>query len=335
MINKSVPLVTVVLPIYNAGPYLRDAVVSVLKQSVTDFELIAINDGSTDNSLRILKELGSADSRIRIISRENRGLVYSLNEGIQHSRGKWVARMDADDVCLPNRLALQIKHADENNFDVCGGFIRTFGMCISSLKTYPLTDNAIKLQLLFNTAFAHPAVILKRQSLKQHLYDSGWAKIEDYELWTRLAADGCRMGNVPHELLRYRKTFGQVTSKSRNEQDRLRPEIAEAYRARAAFAIPANVLQRFHDRGGDLSIADVESVIDFFAEQIHAKKDIEGVLKANLKVFLLHQAPNALKTRKKMISSLLSRKDLRLLSTLSYMNFSPKNSFWKVMYYLK
>src|ERR1035437_10045946 len=94
------PTISVLLPAYNAELYLRQAVDSVLAQSFADFELLALDDGSTDRSLSILREYESKDSRVRVISRENRGLVSSLNELITESRGRYLARMDADDVCL-------------------------------------------------------------------------------------------------------------------------------------------------------------------------------------------------------------------------------------------
>lgn len=94
------PLVSVVLPVFNAEKYISEAVASILAQSFTNFELIVINDGSTDNTLNILKSY-QVDSRVILISRENRGLVESLNEGIDLASGEWVARMDADDIALP------------------------------------------------------------------------------------------------------------------------------------------------------------------------------------------------------------------------------------------
>ena len=99
------PLVSVVLPIYNAGPYLAAALGSILRQDYERLEVIAIDDGSTDNSLEILERYRRADNRVSVISRENRGLVATLNEGLRLAQGELVARMDADDVAYPWRLS--------------------------------------------------------------------------------------------------------------------------------------------------------------------------------------------------------------------------------------
>ena len=102
------PLVSVLLPIYNAGPYLAAALESILRQDYRRLEVIAIDDGSSDNSLEILERYRQADSRVSIISRENRGLVATLNEGLAVTRGELVARMDADDIAYPWRLSRQV-----------------------------------------------------------------------------------------------------------------------------------------------------------------------------------------------------------------------------------
>src|SRR3954453_10350328 len=99
--QKNQPLVTVLMPAYNAGPYIREAIDSILQQTFTDFELLIINDGSTDDSINIIKSF--KDTRITLIDRQNIGLIESLNEGLNIAKGEIIARMDADDVCLPAR----------------------------------------------------------------------------------------------------------------------------------------------------------------------------------------------------------------------------------------
>ena len=105
---------TVLLSVHNAGEYLRDAVQSILNQTFTDFEFLIINDGSTDDSLLVLNEFAQRDPRIRIVSRANRGLTKTLNEGITLARGEFLARMDGDDVAMPDRLQKQVEYLQNN-----------------------------------------------------------------------------------------------------------------------------------------------------------------------------------------------------------------------------
>jgi len=118
---RPTPTVSVVLPVFNAEDFLCTALDSILEQDQADFELIAINDGSTDRSRALLEERQRHDPRVRLVSRANRGLVASLNEGIALARGRYIARMDADDIALPQRLRLQAAYLDQHPSCVCVG----------------------------------------------------------------------------------------------------------------------------------------------------------------------------------------------------------------------
>ena len=126
-IKQKSPLISVILPVYNAEKYLAEAIDSILNQTFTDFEFIIINDGSTDNSLSILQSYQTQDSRIRLFSRENKGIVMTMNEGIDLARGEWLARMDADDIAMPSRFERQLQHLKETSADICGAWIEFFG----------------------------------------------------------------------------------------------------------------------------------------------------------------------------------------------------------------
>ena len=121
------PLITVVLPVYNGEKYLSEAIDSILTQTFADFELITINDGSTDDSLQILRKYEQRDSRIRVIARENRGLATTLNDSVDIARGEWVARMDQDDIALPHRFERQLAWLKETGADISGSWVRRFG----------------------------------------------------------------------------------------------------------------------------------------------------------------------------------------------------------------
>lgn len=209
---KAAPLISVVLPVYNGEKYLAEAIDSILAQTFINFELLIIDDGSTDNSLAILKQYQKLDDRIRLISRENRSLATTLNELIDLARGEWVARMDADDIALPHRFERQLQWLEQTGADICGSWVKFFGTSNKRIMKHPQTDQAIKIELLFGTSFAHPTVIMKTSLIKQLRYDKTWEKAEDYDLWERAARAGWQMTNVPEVLLLYRQHSTQITS---------------------------------------------------------------------------------------------------------------------------
>jgi glycosyltransferase involved in cell wall biosynthesis len=206
------PAVSVVLPVFNGGEFLEEAVRSILTQTFHDFELIAIDDGSTDATLQILQGLKRQDARVFVVSRENLGLVATLNQGVQMARGTWIARMDADDIAEPTRLERQIKWLDQTGADICGSWVKLFGRSDGRILKHPQFDSAIKAELLFGSSFAHPTVVMRRELAKHFPYDADWDSCEDYELWCRAALFGWRMTNVPESLLRYRQHNNQVSS---------------------------------------------------------------------------------------------------------------------------
>lgn len=210
-VSKSAPVITVLLPVYNAQLYVREAVQSILSQSFQDFELIAIDDGSTDASGKILSELKSLDARIVLISRENRGIVDTLNEGLALARGRWIARMDADDISMLTRFEKQLSCLKDTGADMCGSWVQHFGTADKRVIKHPQSDAAIKMGLLFGSSFAHPSVMIRASLLRTQKYDKAWDKCEDYELWERAAAAGWKMANVPEVLLLYRQHNTQIS----------------------------------------------------------------------------------------------------------------------------
>jgi len=224
------PAVSIVLPCYNSAPYLQETLDSLSAQTFTDFECLAIDDGSTDQTLAILQAHAFRDPRFQIITRENRGLIATLNEGIAAARGAWMARMDADDLAEPERLQIQLATLEQTGADVCGTWVQFFGERSGIWQT-PLDDASIKLQLLFNVAFAHPSVVARTSLLREVPYDAGAVHAEDYALWCALATRGAHFVNVAQPLLRYRCHAGQITQTKR---DALRQT---AQRIRAAYAL--------------------------------------------------------------------------------------------------
>ena len=227
--NSDTPLISVVLPVHNGEKYLAESIDSVLAQSFTNFELIIINDGSTDNSQSILRKYEGCDPRVLVVMRENRGLATTLNDSLQFVRGDWIARMDQDDIALPHRFERQLQWLKQTNTDICGSWVRRFGTFDKRVVKLRQTDEAIKMEMLFCSPFAHPSVMMRTAMVKQLRYDKAREKAEDYDLWERAAEAGYKMTNVPEVLLLYRVHASQISNKAAIHQLKQAQEIRRRY----------------------------------------------------------------------------------------------------------
>lgn len=207
------PAISVVLPVFNAVAYVEAAVQSVLEQTFENFELILIDDGSTDASGDILRKLAARDTRVRLIQRENRGLIATLNEGVTMARAPFVARMDADDISLPCRLALQFERmCADPSLVVLGGAIRYLDAAgrLGRTVVYP-TGEKIETAILWGAPVAHPATMFRTEAGRRvGGYSHLFAHAEDYALWLQLRNSG-KVDNLPQTVLHYR-VHGQSTS---------------------------------------------------------------------------------------------------------------------------
>ena len=215
----SAPSLTVLLPVYNAAEYVLEAAQSVLEQHGVDLELLCIDDGSTDNSLDLLRTLH--DERVRIEQNpSNLGLIATLNRGFELARGRYIARMDADDICMPGRLERQAAFLEANqDVGVCGMWIRTFGAGQESIMRFPTDPENVRARLFAYNPLAHPTVVLRRSLFDRHglRYAPEASHAEDLDLWMR-AAEHFALANLPQVGLRYRQHPGQVTSRHAPEQ---------------------------------------------------------------------------------------------------------------------
>ncbi len=223
------PLISVVLPVYNGERYLAEAIDSILAQTFMDFELIMINDGSTDSSLDILQKYQERDGRIRLVSRENRNLATTLNDSIAMARGKWIARMDQDDISMPFRLERQVDWLEKNNADLCGCWVKFFGGRGHHTWKGWKTDRAIKVDMMFKSPFVHPSVMMRTELVRELKYDKAHEKAEDYDLWVRAAMSGWNMCNIPEVLFMYRKHSTQISVQSAQAQKSLGESIQKRY----------------------------------------------------------------------------------------------------------
>ena len=217
--------VTVLLPVYNAEKFIKPTIKSILSQTFTDFDFIIINDGSSDNSLSILEDFQKLDSRIKIISRENKGLIQTLNEGIKLSNSTYIARIDADDITHPKRLEWQVSFMEANKeIGFCGTYAKAFLSQYPFIQKkihYPLKDEDLKVSLFFRNSFIHPSIILRKNILDANnfLYDNYFKGLEDYELWTRMSKI-CKCANIDKDLIYYRihkKSITQSSNSDRNQ----------------------------------------------------------------------------------------------------------------------
>lgn len=210
----AIPLVSIIMPVYNGAHYLNDAIDSILHQTFIDFELVIINDGSTDKSESIV--LSYEDERIRYLKNEcNKGICFTLNRGVSIAQGKYVARMDCDDISNVRRLEKQVCFLENNmSVGIVGCDLEIFGDGIEKKRYFHFvhTSEDCKAGLLFATCFAHPAVMFRRSIVAQHklYYDEEYRGLEDFELWWRMA-DYCDFANLPEALLYYRIHGRQIT----------------------------------------------------------------------------------------------------------------------------
>lgn len=221
--NENLPLVSVILPVFNAKDYIKEAIQSILDQSYENFELIIINDGSSDGTLDVI--LSFKSDKIKLISRENKGLVYSLNEGIKISQGKYIARMDADDISIHSRLSEQVKFMQEHeNVGICGSFVERFegeGSHYNEVVwKLPSEDADLRVRLLFGVPFAHPSIMMRKDIiLKYNLYyNEIYKNAEDYKLWVDFSRY-TKFANIQKVLLRYRYLQTSITRASDNKKD--------------------------------------------------------------------------------------------------------------------
>ena len=213
------PKVTVLMPVYNGEAFLRQAMESVLRQTFADFELLVIDDGSSDSTVDIVTSY--PDLRIRLVQNgKNLGLIETLNRGIELARGEYILRMDCDDVCLPERLQRQMDFLERNpGVGVCGVWYLEFGGKGHKTTCCAPDHDSIRCGTLFNPVVGHPTVLLRRSMLLEHglRYDPAFLHAEDYQLWVR-AINDCRFANIPEVLLEYRVHPGQVTSRCAIQQ---------------------------------------------------------------------------------------------------------------------
>jgi Glycosyl transferase family 2 len=227
---NSTPLISVLVPVFNGMPYLPETIESIRAQTFENFELIALDDGSTDASAEYLSTV--ADGRLRVERLQRGGLSAALNHGLQIAQAPIVARIDADDVALPDRFRLQFDYLEQHPGCLALGcqslHVNERGEAVGEGR-YPTTDAAIRWEALFRSPVLHPGSMYRGDVVRDvGGYRKEFDVAEDYDLWTRLLRRGT-LGNLPQQLLRYRVHARSVCSVHKEKQVRQGARIAGAY----------------------------------------------------------------------------------------------------------
>jgi len=228
--HQASPLVSIIMPVYNAGDFLSSAIQSILDQTFTDFELLIIDDGSTDNSASVIRQY--TDSRIIFSSQANKGLTGTLNDALSKCRGTYIARMDQDDISEPQRIAQQVAYLEQHpEIGVLGTttYIMTHeGRAFKGNPTM-LNNDEIQLQLLYQTPFSHGSIMFRRGlilSLTAPIYEPINGNAEDYGLWSRLA-QVTNLANIVEPLYGWRDNPTGMTNSGATRQQTFAKAIAE------------------------------------------------------------------------------------------------------------
>lgn len=211
---STTPRVTVLIPVYNRVRYVGTAIESILAQRFTDFELLLIDDGSTDGSLLALKQYTS-DPRVRIVSNEpNLGIPRTRNKGIALARGEYVAMLDSDDYAYPTRVGKQVEFLDRHpDYALVGTWtagMTDAGQFLHKFRTIPVSPEEVRVRLLFQCCPAQSSVMARTHLLRQYQYREDYTVSSDYDLWMRLA-QRYQLGNLPTVLVRSRMHKDRIT----------------------------------------------------------------------------------------------------------------------------
>lgn len=220
MDNITNPLVSVIIPMYNAQEYIVESLESILNQTYKNIEIIIIDDASTDNSVNLVKQY--TDDRITLLcNRHNLRQSKTRNKLLDISKGKYIANMDADDISMPDRIQKQVEYMEKNkDVDICGTNAVIVGKKTARYINNPIEDYKIKEMLNYMDALAHPTVMFRRSSLKKMnlCYDENYRYAQDYKFWCDAKEKGANFHNIPEYLFKYRMSENNVSGKHAYEQ---------------------------------------------------------------------------------------------------------------------
>lgn len=266
------PLISVIIPCYNASKYVEKAVRSIMEQTYTNLEIIITDDYSTDTTLSILEKLACEDKRIKIIKNtENLKIVKTLNKMLDIANGKYIARMDADDLSLPERIAKQVAFLESNpDYVMCGTnawHINENGKKIGK-STLPLTYEDNRFFLSYYSTFYHPTVMIKSEVYKNNKYDEKFIYAEDYELWCRIVfKEKLKVYNLNEKLFKYRILKAQSSNIHSSEQVKCSASIFDKYNVDGLNATMHKNIYFLHDQNIENELAYVKQQLKLLSKK--------------------------------------------------------------------
>ncbi len=267
------PKISVLTAVYNSAELIRPAIESVLNQTFGDFEWVIINDATPDNSIEIIESYD--DPRIKIYHNQtNMGLAASLNKGLDLCTGEYIARMDTDDVCYPNRFEQQVKFMESHpEIAIAGSWVNLTGDWKGLWKT-PVSHEEIQCKLLFNSAIAHPTVIMRKSMLDKFSlrYDDRLKKIQDYDLWVR-ASQVVKLANIPEVLLDYRIDIQAKSPEVVKRSNEVIYGIRQMQLSRLGIQLSSNDADNFHYiSANQLNKVDTKAINNLFRDILAKNK---------------------------------------------------------------
>ncbi len=270
-------LVTVLMPAYNAGKYIRLAIESILRQTYTNFELLIINDGSTDNTESII--LSFCDSRIRYVKNsENLKLIATLNKGVDLAKGEYIARMDADDIALPDMISNAIRGFREAPY---ASVVNQYDYEMNDAgslywKRYffrQLPSEALKYTQIFTTQILHPGIVIRTSVLKKYRYSTKPEALhrEDFDLWIRLLTAGHYVHVISSYAVYHRRAVGSITN-TRHEKNTVVKDMMKRYLELYNAHLSEKTLK--YIIYGDIS--DVFTITNSYNEILHFFKELKS-----------------------------------------------------------
>lgn len=285
------PLVTVLMPVYNGESYLCEAIESILQQSYTNFEFLILNDGSSDRSEEIIRSY--TDSRIRLINNAtNMQLIATLNRGLDQAQGKYIVRMDADDISLPQRIERQVEWLEKNpEYGLVGSWFEDFNGTdtIRTIK-YSSDDTHIRIRHLYQTHIAHPTAVLRKSVIDKHnlRFDPDFVHGEDYAFWVQMSAY-CKLSNYPEMLVRKRDHPQNVSNKYAQIQSDTCARVKQEQFRQMGLGVSRNEIElytRFANPDWTFSKDEMEMMYILLEKMARENERTSFISKGALKTYL-------------------------------------------------
>ncbi len=287
-------MISVIIPIYHPNrEYLSETIKSIQNQNYKEYEVLLIVDGAAESTRELIDKI--KDDRFKIlINTDGKGLPYSLNRGFRESSGEYIFRMDADDICLPERFSRQVAYLDTHaDVDMVGSFAKTFGSVNTIYKSYT-AYNDLNAELLFKNPIVHPSVAFRKNTIEKYGLKYSNGESEDYRLWIGMVFTyGCRIEVIPEILLKYRMHQGQATVVKKDNIDNMDEKISQEVLHKAGITLSEAGYKTFSKlrNSEKIKISDLPDIT-------RMKKEIKAVLPDGISGTTLNRLVNKISMKK-------------------------------------